>query len=168
MRAFTLQMSKIESGKTSLNLSPFSLSELVEELTAIFQPQAREKAQMLQMRVFGVEQERLLGDKLRLSEILTNLLSNAVKYTPEGRCVKLTVRGLPQTTQGYVHLLFLVEDNGIGMSPEFVQHMRSVLTCASGFALQKLKFTLDFVSRLAFVRVEKEIVCSGCSKIPCL
>lgn len=118
-----LDMSKIESGKTTLNLSPFSLSELVEELTAIFQSQAREKAQTLQLRVFDVPQERLIGDKLRLSEILTNLLSNAVKYTPEGGCVKLTVQGLPQTTQGYVHLLFLIADNGIGMSPEFVQHI---------------------------------------------
>ena len=74
-------MSKIESGKTSLNLSPFFLSELVEELTAIFQPQAQEKEQTLQIRVFGVMQDHLIGDKLRLSEILSNLLSNAVKYT---------------------------------------------------------------------------------------
>ena len=118
-----LDMSKIESGKASLNLSPFPLSELIEELTAVFQPRAREKGQTLQVKVFGVEQDRLLGDRLRLSEILTNLLSNAVKYTPEGGCVKLTVDGLPQVTQGYVHLAFQVEDNGIGMCPEFIQHI---------------------------------------------
>lgn len=118
-----LDMSKIESGKTTLNLSPFSLSELIEELNAVFQPQAQAKAQALQIRAFGVEQDHLIGDKLRLSEILTNLLSNAVKYTTEGGHVELTVQGLPQTTQGYVHLLFLIADNGIGMSPEFVQHI---------------------------------------------
>ena len=118
-----LDMSKIESGKTSLNLSPFFLSELVEELTAIFQPQAQEKEQTLQIRVFGVMQDHLIGDKLRLSEILSNLLSNAVKYTAEGGHLALTVHGLRQTTQGYVHLLFEVTDNGIGMSPEFVQHI---------------------------------------------
>lgn len=118
-----LDMSKIESGKTTLNLSPFFLSELIEELTAIFQPQAQEKAQTLQIRVFGVLQDHLIGDKLRLSEILSNLLSNAVKYTTEGGRVALTVHGLRQTTQGYVHLLFEITDNGIGMSPEFVQHV---------------------------------------------
>lgn len=123
-----LDMSKIESGKTSLNLSPFFLSELIEELTAIFQPQAQEKAQTLQIRVFGVEQDHLLGDKLRISEILTNLLSNAVKYTTEGGRVELTVQGLPQTTQGYVHLLFQIADNGIGMSPEFVEHVFNPFT----------------------------------------
>ena len=118
-----LDMSKIESGKTTLNLSPFFLSELLEELTAVFQSQAQEKAQTLQIRVFGVEQDHLVGDKLRLSEILSNLLSNAVKYTSRGGHVALTVHGLRQTTPGYVHLLFEIADNGIGMSPEFVQHV---------------------------------------------
>ncbi|MDO4516402.1 MAG: response regulator [Bacillota bacterium] len=118
-----LDMSKIESGKAALSLLPFSLSELLEELTSVFQPQAQEKAQTLIIRAFGVPQERLIGDKLRLSELLGNLLSNAIKYTSRGGQVALTIRGLDQTTEGYVHLLFEVTDNGIGMSPEFVQHI---------------------------------------------
>lgn len=118
-----LDMSKIESGKTSLNLSPFSLSELLEELTAVFQPQAQEKAQKLKIRAFGVMQDRLVGDKLRLSEILSNLLSNAIKYTARGGYVAFVVHGLSQTTPGYVHLLFEITDNGIGMSPAFVQRV---------------------------------------------
>ena len=118
-----LDMSKIESGNTSLILSPFSLSELLEELTFVFLPQAQEKGQTLKINAFGVLQERLIGDKLRLNEILGSLLSNAVKYTDRGGEVALTVHGLAQTTPGYVHLLFEVTDNGIGMSPDFVPHV---------------------------------------------
>ena len=123
-----LDMSKIESGKTSLNLSPFSFSELLEELTAVFQLQAQKKAQTLEINVFGVPQDRLIGDKMRLSEMLGNLLSNAIKYTQKGGHVALIVHGLNQTTPGYVHLLFEITDNGIGMSPEFVQHVFAPFT----------------------------------------
>ena len=118
-----LDMSKIESGKTSLHISTFSLSELLEELTAVFQPQAQEKGQTLKIIAFGVMQERLLGDKIRLCEIMSNLLSNAIKYTANGGQVTMTVHGLSQTTPGYAHLLFEVTDNGIGMRPEFVPHV---------------------------------------------
>ena len=118
-----LDMSKIESGRTQLNLSDFSLSELLEGLTFVFQPQAQEKGQSLKINVFGVRQERLIGDKLRLNEILGNLLSNAIKYTNPGGEVNLTVHGLAQTTPGYVHLLFEVRDNGIGRSPEYLPHV---------------------------------------------
>ena len=118
-----LDMSKIESGRTQLNLSDFSLSELLEGLTFVFQPQAQEKGQSLKINAFGVPQERLIGDKLRLNEILGNLLSNAIQYTHPGGEVNLTVHGLAQTTPGYVHLLFEVTDNGIGMSPEYLPHV---------------------------------------------
>ena len=118
-----LDMSKIESGKTTLKLAPFSLSELLEELTAVFQTQAQAKEQTLLINAYGVTQERLLGDKLHLCEILDNLLSNAIKYTAKGGQVELIVHGLPQTTKGYAHLLFEITDNGIGMKPEFVQHI---------------------------------------------
>lgn len=118
-----LDMSKIESGKTTLNLSPFFLSELIEELTAVFQPQAQKKSQTLELRVFSVTKEHLIGDKIRLSEILSNLLSNAIKYTAEGGHVTMTVHGLPQATPDYVHLLFEITDDGIGMSPAFIQHV---------------------------------------------
>ena len=106
-----------------MNLASFSLSELLEELTSVFQPQAQEKGQTLIIRAFGVPQERLIGDKLRLSELLGNLLSNSIKYTPKDGKISLTIRGLDQTTKGYVRLLFEVTDNGIGMSREFVQHI---------------------------------------------
>ena len=132
-----LDMSKIESGQNSLNIEAFALKELLEELDAVIQPQIREKGQRLEVRVCALKAERFLGDRLRLSQILLNLLSNAVKYTPEGGQIELAILGLPETTKGYAHLCFQVRDNGIGISPEFLEHIfdpfaREKNTTASG------------------------------------
>ena len=118
-----LDMSKIESGQNTLNIMKFGLSELLEELNTVILPQVREKKQTLSVKVCDVEEECFLGDRLRLSQILLNLLSNAVKYTQEGGHIELTIVGLPQVTRGYGHLRFQVQDNGIGMSREFVEHI---------------------------------------------
>ncbi len=114
-----LDMSKIESGKTSLNVERFSLPELLEELTIIVMPQARAKQQDFSIHVQGTPPEHIIGDKLRLNQILLNLLSNAVKYTPEGGKIEFTVCPIPGAGQQYARLRFAVKDNGIGMSEEF-------------------------------------------------
>ncbi len=116
-----LDMSKIESGKTSLNVAPFSLPELVEELHTILLPQARAKRQTFEFSVRGHPAERLLGDKLHLNQILINLLSNAIKYTPDGGDISLLVEELPVPSPQYARLRFVVRDNGVGMSGEFLQ-----------------------------------------------
>ena len=124
-----LDMSKIESGKTSLNVDRFSLPELLEELSIILMPQAKAKKQSFEIHVQGTPPEQLIGDKLRLNQILINLLSNAVKYTPEGGAIEFTVCELSQAqsqsqaVQQYVKLRFTVKDNGIGMSEEFQKHV---------------------------------------------
>ena len=120
-----LDMSKIESGKTSLNSDVFSLPELLEELGFIMLSQARAKKQTLNVRVHGSPPERLIGDKLRLNQILLNLLSNAVKYTPEGGRVDFTVTELAASAPQYTKLRFVVRDNCIGMSEEFLGHIFS-------------------------------------------
>ncbi len=114
-----LDMSKIESGKTSLNVDRFSLPELLEELSIILMPQAKAKHQSFTVHVHGAPPEQLLGDKLRLNQILINLLSNAIKYTPEGGSVDFSVEDLPRTAPQYAKLRFVVKDNGIGMSEEY-------------------------------------------------
>ncbi len=114
-----LDMSKIESGKTSLNADLFSLPELLEELSIIMIPQAKAKNQDFAIHVSGSAPEHLIGDKLRLNQILINLLSNAVKYTPEGGKIDFSVRALPESTAQIAKLEFFVKDNGIGMSREF-------------------------------------------------
>ena len=116
-----LDMSKIESGKTSLNIAPFSLPGLLEELYTILLPQARVKGQDFDFHVHGRPAEQLLGDKLHLNQILINLLSNAIKYTPEGGEITLLVEALTPITPQYAHLRFVVRDNGIGMSEAFLK-----------------------------------------------
>ncbi len=115
-----LDMSKIESGKTSLNVDRFSLPQLLEELNIILMPQAKAKRQKFIIQVQGAPPEQIVGDKLRLNQILINLLSNAIKYTPNGGRIAFLVSVLPQTAaQQYVKLRFVVKDNGIGMGEEF-------------------------------------------------
>ena len=115
-----LDMSKIESGKTSLNIAEFSLPELLDELQTMMLPQARAKDQHFEVTTGTGLPEYLLGDKLRLSQVLINLLSNAVKYTGQGGEVRLAVQGLPQNADSRAHLRFTVSDNGFGMSEAFL------------------------------------------------
>ena len=115
-----LDMSKIESGKTSLNIAEFSLPELLDELQTMMLPQARAKDQRFEVTTGTGLPEYLLGDKLRLSQVLINLLSNAVKYTGQGGEVRLAVQGLPQNADSRAHLRFTVSDNGFGMSEAFL------------------------------------------------
>ncbi len=114
-----LDMSKIESGKTSLNVDVFILPELLAELNIILMPQAKAKKQTFTTHLRGAPPEELIGDKLRLNQILINLLSNAIKYTPVGGNIDFTVAELPSPTPQYVKLRFTVKDDGIGMSEEF-------------------------------------------------
>ena len=115
-----LDMSKIESGRTSLHLAEFSLGELFEGVYSIIIPQIRTKKLCFEMRSMGVLPECLIGDKQRLIQILLNLLSNAVKYTPEGGTVILTVEGKKIESRGMAHICFRVSDNGYGISEDFL------------------------------------------------
>ncbi len=114
-----LDMSKIESGKTSLNLDCFSLPELFEELNIMLMPQMKAKNHDFTTHIQGKLPERVVGDKLRLNQILINLLTNAIKYTPPGGKIEFRASVLPQTTPQFARLRFVVRDNGIGMSEEF-------------------------------------------------
>jgi len=116
-----LDMSKIESGKATLNISEISLAEIVEELGTMMQPQAKAKGQEFKIDVYDICNEEVLGDRLRINQILINILSNAVKYTPEGGRIEMTVRQLPQYSKNYARFCFVVKDNGIGMSKEYLE-----------------------------------------------
>lgn len=116
-----LDMSKIESGKTSLNITEFSLPELLEELYTILKPQARSKQQNFEFYTQGCLAEKLLGDQLHLNQILINLLSNAVKYTPVDGNISFLVQDLPQTSPNFANIRFVVKDDGMGMSESFLE-----------------------------------------------
>ncbi len=114
-----LDMSRIESGNMALNVAGVPLRELLDEISTIMLPQARDKEQQFAIHVRGRVPDRILADRLRLTQVLINLLTNAVKYTPKGGTIELIVSDCGQRSSNYAHLRFVVADNGIGMSEEF-------------------------------------------------
>lgn len=115
-----LDMSKIESGKLSLNPEMLSLKDTMESIVNIIQPQVKEKRQYFDIFIGKVLTENIYCDGVRLNQVLINLLSNAIKFTPEGGKihVHLTQEASP-FGDAYVRCHFRVRDTGIGMSEEF-------------------------------------------------
>ena len=118
-----LDMSRIESGSATLSISEMNLADVISEINAIIRPQARAKNQTFDIFVPPLSHEQLLGDKMRINQILINLLSNAVKYTQEGGEVQFLVEELPQVMEHYSRVRFTVRDNGLGMSKEYQKVM---------------------------------------------
>lgn len=136
-----LDMSKIESGKVTLNISEINLAQILEEIGTIMLPQARAKQQEFEISVFDVQTEHLLGDKLRINQILINILSNAVKYTPVGGRIEMEIRQMPQITNNYAHLRFCIRDNGIGMSEEYLAQIFQPFTREISSTTNKIQGT---------------------------
>ena len=115
-----LDMSKIESGKMTLNMDQVSLREVMDSIVNIVRPQIRAKRQKFDVSIHDISSENVCGDGVRLNQILINLLGNAVKFTPEEGSIRVSLSqsGSPEG-DGYVRTLIVVADSGIGMSPEF-------------------------------------------------
>lgn len=117
-----LDMSKIESGKFTISNENFSLDLVLSNVCSIILGQAQAKNQ--DFDVLGtVLHENLIGDPLRLNQILINLLSNAVKYTDEGGNIKLSMKEMPCKTKNMVRLQFAITDNGIGMGEDYMKKL---------------------------------------------
>ena len=115
-----LDISKIESGKMTLNVEPVSLREAMDSIVNIMQPQVTAKNQQFKAAAREILSENVCCDGVRLNQVLINLLGNAVKFTPEKGAVQLTVyqEALPEDASR-VRTHFLVSDTGIGMSKEY-------------------------------------------------
>lgn len=115
-----LDMSKIESGKLSLNTQLVSLRDTMNNIVNIAQPQVKAKNQHFDVFINKIQTENVFCDNVRLNQVMLNLLSNAIKFTPEEGEVKvyLEQEDSPKGA-GYVRCHFRVKDNGIGMTPEF-------------------------------------------------
>ena len=112
-----LDMSKIESGKIQLKNELFDLRLFLENIENIYSVQAEEKGIDFRISLFGKIDEFIVGDSLRLNQILTNLLSNAFKFTPQGGRVVLGVSELKHE-KDLVLLRFSVKDTGMGIKEE--------------------------------------------------
>ena len=118
-----LDMSRIESGKVTLEAKPVHLPELVHELRDIIQAVVSKKDLSLTLDTVGVENEDVIADPLRLEQILINVLANAVKFTPDGGQIGLWIVQKDTAPAGYADFEFHIKDNGIGMSEEFQKHI---------------------------------------------
>lgn len=118
-----LDITRIEDGRVHLEELPQSLGDMMHDIKNIIQDQAAAKEINFLMETAGVVHERIFCDRLRFNQVLLNLISNAVKYTNQGGDVTVTISEVPSIKEGHVSIDFEIRDNGIGMSPEFVDHI---------------------------------------------
>ena len=130
-----LDMSKIESGKVDLVEEEFNLSDLIDNLLTMTNSQIAQHHHELNVNISGVTHEAVIGDSLRIQKVFTNLMSNAVKYTPDGGRIRLSIKEKPcnQARVGCYEVVF--EDNGIGMSEEFLSRIFEPFTRSNDSSL---------------------------------
>ena len=119
---YVLEMARIESGKAALKLEPSDINELAASLKAVFNPLADEK-HITTTCTIDIQHPYVHIDQTKVREIFLNIISNAVKYTPEGGHVDFTMTELPGETPGTVRYKAVVQDDGIGMSAEYLPHL---------------------------------------------
>ena len=116
-----LDMSKIESGKVTLSEEPFDMTEMIDSILTIIQGQVSDHGLKLQLRIDDRVHGRVVGDALRLRQVLLNILGNAVKFTPGGGTITFSVCEYDSFTAGTVGFEFTCEDTGIGMDEKFLK-----------------------------------------------
>ena len=136
-----LDMARIESGRMSLAEEDFSLPELVDNLLTLTKPAIDEHKHQLEVHVEHIEHEAVCGDSLRIQQIFVNLMSNAVKYTPDGGNITLTIKEKPNGFSELGCYEFSIEDNGIGMTPEFQKIMFEPFSRADDHRTTKVQGT---------------------------
>ena len=112
-----LDMSRIESGKTTLNIEKMNLPQQISQLDGMIRQQANQHGQTFTVET-RLQHENVLADPNRLNQVLMNILSNAVKYTPRGGHIRFEAEELPRN-EHYARYRFIVQDDGIGMSEAY-------------------------------------------------
>lgn len=137
-----LDMSKIESGKLTLNMNQISLRETMDSIVNIVQPQVKERQQHFDIFIQEIITEEVHCDSVRLNQILINLLSNALKFTPEGGRINIYLQQEPSPAgDSYVRCHFRVKDNGIGMTEEFQRKIFDTFTREEKAQIDKIEGT---------------------------
>lgn len=117
-----LDFSKIEAGKLHLEELPFQVAEVIREVVQLLSPLAREKGLPLETRLPDNLPGPVVGDALRLRQVLLNLVGNAIKFTERGT-ITVTVTPLPAEENDRLSLRFQVEDTGIGIPHDQIEHI---------------------------------------------
>lgn len=136
-----LDVSKIESGKAVLNIGEFTLNDIISSVDTIIRPMAKEKRQEFDIIVIGIKHEHLIGDETRINQVLINLLSNSVKYTQKGGNIWLRIIGLEEHSNQHEHIRIEVEDNGYGMTQEYLAIIFDAFTRAENDTTNKVEGT---------------------------
>lgn len=119
---YILEMARIESGKVALKVEEGNLEYFLEILKAVSEPQIAQKKLFFSWKL-DAEHTSILCDVTKVREIILNIVSNAIKYTPEGGKISAVIEELPSEKEGYGTYRFTVEDNGIGMSEDYLPHI---------------------------------------------
>ena len=114
-----LDMSRIESGRMTLNNEEFSFAKLLTQINTIISGQCRDKGLAYDCSVKGEIGDYYIGDDMKLRQVMINILGNAVKFTPSGGTVTFVVESAARFN-GKTTLRFIISDTGIGMSQEFL------------------------------------------------
>ena len=117
-----LDMSKIESGKFVLSYEPFALQEAMEEVANIITQRCEDGKISFDAEFNDAVEQDVIGDKLRLKQVLINLLGNAVKFTPAGGEIEFRVTAFASANGG-LHVEFMVRDTGIGMTDKQMEKL---------------------------------------------
>ena len=134
-----LDMSRIESGKVTLNVEKMNLPQQISQLDSVIRQQASQRRQTFTVNTL-VQHENVLADPNRLNQVLMNILSNAVKYTPTGGHIRLEVEELTHT-EHYAKYRFVVQDDGIGMSEDFQKTLFDPFTREEKSGINKVQGT---------------------------
>ena len=136
-----LEMSRIESGKITLEPAPASWSELLQELQTIMQEQIESKKQSFTISIAPLTHDHVMIDKLRMEQVLVNLVSNASKYTPEHGSIRVELAQYPAAKPNQALYKISVIDNGMGMSEDFVKKIFSPFERANNTTVSKIQGT---------------------------
>jgi signal transduction histidine kinase len=117
-----LEISRLEAGRTKLNLAPVHLKQVIGETIANTRSEIETRHHRLELHI-DQDLPPVVGDHQRLVQILTNLVSNAYRYTPDGGTIKIAANEWDDVEAPRDHLLVSVSDTGIGMSPKDVANL---------------------------------------------
>ena len=136
-----LEMSRIESGKITLEPAPTSWNEMLQELQTIMQEQIESKKQSFTISIAPLTHDYVMIDKLRMEQVLVNLVSNASKYTPERGSIRVELTQYPAAKPNQSLYKISVIDNGMGMSEDFVKKIFSPFERANNTTVSKIQGT---------------------------